>query len=72
MAVNQVEVTAKDNPHKGRKIHVYETSFLESPTRGYALALAHRKLRQTQRHIGERCVILQSSLVRSALEIAIK
>ncbi len=72
VAVNRVEVTAKDNPHKGRKIIVYETSFIESFIRGYALALAHRKLRQTQRHIGERCVILQSSLVLTALEVAIK
>lgn len=72
VAVNRVEVTAKDNPHKGRKIIVYETSFIEPFIRGYALALAHRKLRQTQRHIGERCVILQSSLVLTALEVAIK
>jgi hypothetical protein len=40
--------------------------------RGYSLALANRKLRVNQRHIGERCVILQSALTRSALEIAIK
>jgi len=72
VAVNRVEVTAKDNPHKGRKIIVYETSFIESFIRGYALALAHRKLRKIQRHIGERCVILQSSLVLTALESAIK
>ncbi|TGO03355.1 hypothetical protein PN36_08065 [Candidatus Thiomargarita nelsonii] len=72
VAVNRVEVTAKDNPHKGRKIIVYETSFIESFIRGYALALAHRKLRKIQRHIGERCVILQSSLVLTALEVAIK
>ena len=70
--VKLVEVTAKDNPHKGRNIAVYNTSFIESFIRAYALALAHRKLRQTQRHIGERCVILQSSLVRTALDIAIK
>jgi very-short-patch-repair endonuclease len=72
VAVNRVEVATKDNPHKGRKIIVYETSFIESFIRGYALALAHRKLRKTQIHIGERSVILQSSLVLTALEVAIK
>jgi len=72
VAVNRVEVTAKDNPHKGRKIIVYETSFIESFIRGYALALAHDVLRENQKHIGKRCVILQSSLVVTALEIAIK
>ena len=72
VAVNSVKVLADNNPHKGRRINVYDTSFIESFIRGYALALAHRKLRQIQRHIGERCVILQSSLVVTALEVAIK
>ena len=51
VAVNRVEVTAKDNPHKGRKIIVYETSFIESFIRGYAFALASDKLRKAQHHI---------------------
>jgi len=72
VAVNRVEVTAKDNPHKGRNITVYNTSFIESFIRAYALALAHDALRKNQKHIGKRCVILQSSLVVTALEVAIK
>ena len=46
--------------------------FIESFIRGYALALAHHKLRPNQKHIGERCVILQSALVCSALKTAIE
>ena len=72
VAVNSVKVTAKENPHKGRNITVYKTSFIESFIRGYALALAHDALRENQKHIGKRCVILQSSLVQTALEVAIK
>ena len=51
---------------------LYSAAFIESFIRGYSLALAHRKLRANQVHIGERCVILQSSLVKTALEVAIK
>ncbi|RKZ36832.1 MAG: hypothetical protein DRQ49_17285 [Gammaproteobacteria bacterium] len=50
VAVNRVEVTAKDNPHKGRNITVYNTSFIESFIRAYALALAHDVLRKNQKH----------------------
>jgi hypothetical protein len=70
VVVNSVKVVAKNSPHKGRNITVYETSFIESFIRGYALA--HDALRQNQNHIGKRCVILQSSLVRTALDTAIK
>ncbi|MEN8215511.1 MAG: DUF559 domain-containing protein [Pseudomonadota bacterium] len=72
VVVNSVKVVAKNSPHKGRNITVYETSFIESFIRGYALALAYDALRQNQNHIGKRCVILQSSLVRTALDTAIK
>ncbi|MDM8561020.1 hypothetical protein [Candidatus Parabeggiatoa sp. HSG14] len=67
-----VEVVAKNSPHKGRPITVYDSSFIESFIRGYALALANDVLRQNQRHIGKRCVTLQSALTRSAIDIAIK
>ncbi len=67
-----VKVVAKNSPHKGRKIVIYSAAFIESFIRGYSLALAHRKLRANQVHIGERYVILQSSLVKTALEVAIK
>ncbi|MDM8567900.1 hypothetical protein QUF74_19910, partial [Candidatus Halobeggiatoa sp. HSG11] len=68
----QVKVIAENSPHKGRKIVIYDALFIESFIRGYSLALAHRKLRSNQIHIGERCVILQSSLVKTALDVAIK
>ena len=71
-ATNLVEVTASNSPHKGRKIVVYSSKAIESLIRGYALAFAHETLRQNQKHIGKRCVILQSSLVITALEGAIK
>ena len=67
-----VKVVAKNSPHKGRKIKVYNTSFIESFIRGYALALANDILRPNQIHIGKRSIILQSALVQTALETAIK
>jgi hypothetical protein len=69
---NSVEVVAKNSPHKGRNIVVYDSNVIESFIRGYALALANDALRENQAHIGKRCVILQSTLVRTALEVAIK
>jgi hypothetical protein len=72
VAVNQVEVVAKNSPYQGRKISIYDSLAIEKKIRAYVLALANNKLRKNQKHIGERCAILQSSLVRSALEIAIK
>ena len=72
VVVNSVKVVAKNSPHKGRNITVYNSSFIESFIRAYALALAHDALRENQKHIGKRCVILQSSLVQTALEVAIK
>ncbi|EDN72283.1 hypothetical protein BGS_0942 [Beggiatoa sp. SS] len=67
-----VKVVAKNSPHQGRNIVVYSTSFIESFICGYALALANDALRANQKHVGKRCVILQSSLVKTALETAIK
>jgi hypothetical protein len=40
--------------------------------RAYAFALASDKLRKAQHHIGKRCVFLMGSLVRTALDVAIK
>jgi very-short-patch-repair endonuclease len=67
-----VKVVAKNSPHQGRNIVIYGTSFIESFICGYALALANDALRENQKHVGKRCVILQSSLVKTALEVAIK
>ena len=72
MANNLVEVATQNSPYKGRKIVVYDSALIESLIRGYALAFANDTLRQKQRHIGKRCVILQSSLVRTALDAAIR
>ncbi len=72
MVPKSIEVVANNSPYQGRKINVYTTPIIESLIRGYALGLAHDALRQNQKHIGKRCVILQSSLVRTALDAAVK
>ena len=72
MTPNSIKVVAKNSPYQGRNIIVYNSNFIESFIRGYALALANDALRENQVHIGKRCVILQSALVRTALEVAIK
>jgi very-short-patch-repair endonuclease len=72
MVPNSVKVVAKNSPYKGRKIIVYTAETVEALISTYALSLAHRALRSNQRHIGERCVILLKSLVRAALDTAIK
>ncbi|EDN70219.1 hypothetical protein BGP_4720 [Beggiatoa sp. PS] len=72
MTPNSIKVVAKNSPYQGRNIIVYGSNFIESFIRGYALALANDALRENQAHIGKRCVILQSALVRTALDTAIK
>ena len=72
MVPKSIEVVAKNSPYQGRKINVYTTPVIESLIRGYALGLANDTLRQNQQHIGKRSVILQSSLVRTALDAAVK
>jgi len=71
-ATKTVTVVAQNSHHKGREINVYESLFIESLIRAYAFALASDKLRKTQHHIGKRCVFLMGSLVRTALDTAIK
>ena len=72
MTKNCVEVVAHNSPYRGRKIVVYTAAMIETLISAYALALAHRELRQNQRHIGERCVILLKALVRTALNATIQ
>ena len=72
VAVKSVIITAKNSPHKGRTIKVYNTSFIESFIRGYALAFANEILRPNQKHIGKRCSILACALILTALESAIQ
>ncbi len=69
---NLVEVVASNSPHKGRNIAVYTAETIEALISAYALALANRSLRENQRHIGERSVILMKALLRTALDAAIK
>ena len=38
VVVNSVKVVAENSPHKYRDISVYDSSFIESFIRGYALA----------------------------------
>ncbi len=71
-ATKTVNVIAENSHHKGREIKVYDSFFIESLIRAYAFALASDKLRKAQHHIGKRCVFLMGSLVRTALDTAIK
>ncbi len=72
VATTLVKVTAKNSPHKNRKITVYKSNFIESIMRAYAMAVGNNVLQKNQMHIGRRCVLLQSALVRTALDTAIK
>ncbi|MBE9561546.1 MAG: DUF559 domain-containing protein, partial [Proteobacteria bacterium] len=72
MKTKSIKVVAKNSPHKGRYITVYDSKSIESLMRAYALAFSHGKLRLNQRHIGQRCIFLLAALVRTALETAIK
>ncbi|MBE9561611.1 MAG: hypothetical protein IMF12_01935 [Proteobacteria bacterium] len=72
MTPKLIKVTAKNSHHKGRYITVYDSKFIESLMRAYALAFVQDKLRLNQKHIGQRCVFLLVALVRTALEAAIK
>ncbi|MBE9562320.1 MAG: hypothetical protein IMF12_05605, partial [Proteobacteria bacterium] len=62
-----IQVIAKNSPYQERNIVVYDSKFIGSLIRGYAMALAHRKLRKNQTHIGERCVILSTSLIDTTI-----
>ncbi len=72
VVVNSVKVVAENSPHKGRNITVYDSIFIENLIRAYSLALASHSLKKTQIHVGDRCVTLACSLIRTALETAIK
>jgi len=72
MKTNLVKVTAENSPYQGRNIVTYAVETIETLIAGYAFALAHRALRENQRHIGERCTILAASLIRTALNAAIR
>ncbi len=72
MAVTLVEVTAKNSRYTGKKITVYDSKFVESLMRAYAMAIGNKILQKNQIHIGLRCVLLQSALVCSALKTAIE
>jgi very-short-patch-repair endonuclease len=72
MVPNLVKVSAETSPYQGRKIVVYTTKTIETLISAYILALGHRALRENQRHIGERCAILASSLIETVLEAAIR
>ncbi|MDM8549957.1 DUF559 domain-containing protein [Desulfobacterales bacterium HSG2] len=72
IATKTVAVVAENSHHKGRKITVYDSCLIESLIQAYAFALAGDKLRKAQHHIGKRCVFLMGSLVRTALDTAIR
>jgi len=72
LRTNLVEVIAENSPHKGVNIAVYDTTVIETLIFAYSMAFVHCKLRENQRHIGERSVILLKALVITALDTAIK
>jgi len=72
MAPKLIKVTAKNSPYQGRNIVIYDSKFIGSLIRGYAMALANHKLRPNQTHIGERCVILLTSLIDTTIYTAIQ
>jgi len=72
MRTNTVKVVAKNSPYQGRKIVIYDSSIIENLIRFYLLAFANNKLRKNQKHIGERCAVLSASLIKTALDTAIK
>ncbi|MDM8565755.1 DUF559 domain-containing protein [Candidatus Halobeggiatoa sp. HSG11] len=72
MAPKLIKVIAKNSPYQGRNIVVYDSKFIGSLIRGYAMALAHHKLRPNQTHIGERCVILLTSLIDTTIYTTIQ
>ncbi len=72
VATTLVEVTAKNSPHKNRKIVVYGSDVIETIMCAYTTAIGNNVLQRNQIHIGRRCVLLISALVRTALETAIK
>jgi very-short-patch-repair endonuclease len=72
VATNLVKVVAENSPHRGRNIIVYQSSFIESLIKAYTLAFANDTLKESQKHIGKRCAILLTNLVRTVLEAAIR
>ena len=49
-----VEVVAKNSPHKGRKIVVYNSNIIETIIHAYVMAAGHNTLQKNQLHIGKR------------------
>ena len=72
IATKTVLVDAPNSHYRGRSVEVCQSSTIESLIRAYAFAFASDQLRENQKHIGKRCVFLMGSLVRTALDAAIK
>ena len=72
MATKNVIVLANNSHFKGRNVEVFDSATIESLIRAYTFAFVNDKLRDSQKHIGKRCAMLSASLVRTALEVAIK
>ncbi|MDM8568870.1 DUF559 domain-containing protein [Thiotrichales bacterium HSG1] len=66
------KVEAKNSPHKGREIIVYNSSMIETIISAYIVASGHNALQKNQLHVGKRCSILVPALIRTALEASIK
>ena len=71
MGTKKVKVEAKSH-YRGRYIDVYTINAIEALIKAYAFAFANDKLRQNQKHIGKRCVLLMGALLKTALDITIR
>ncbi len=66
-SLNPKNLNSDNSPHKGRKITVYNSKFVESLMRAYVMAIGHNVLQKNQMKIGQRYAILQSALVQSPI-----
>ena len=72
MSVTLATVVAKNCPHKGVDIVVYDVSTMEKIIRGYVVAYTAGTLRKNQLHLGKRCAELLTMLIKSSLRMRIE
>ncbi|HHB91676.1 MAG TPA: hypothetical protein ENK59_00495, partial [Thioploca sp.] len=65
-------VEAKNSPHKGREIIVYDSNMIETIISAYVVAAGHNALQKNQLHVGKRCSVLVPALIRTAIDTVIE
>ncbi|MDM8565862.1 DUF559 domain-containing protein [Candidatus Halobeggiatoa sp. HSG11] len=66
------KVEAKNSPHQGRNIVVYDSKMIATIISAYVMAAGHNSLQKNQLHIGKRCSILIPALITTTLDTAIE